>query len=218
MARRTKAASALDIVADPGTTNGDSTWRVRAITWSGVKTSGGSGTAPPAPFYPVASSLDLRLPAVELIAATKAATNVSFHKRYIDYGLDAGQNPGALVAAMTTSPIALGFANKGDRSGGLIRPDLSLTGLSRTLGPIGGPNSTTSPTATSTPPTSSREQRRSYSARSRLTACSPRWGSPRQQGTGTEAPDRTRRLSNAALGATAAELPRRQPDLRRERG
>ena len=128
---------ALDIVGDAGATSGDSTWRVRAISWSGVKTSGGSGTAPPAPFYPVASSLDLRLPAVELIAAAKAATNVSFHKRYIDYGLDAGQNPGALVAAM--NPIALGFANKGDRSGGLVRPDLSLTGLSRTLGPVGGP-------------------------------------------------------------------------------
>jgi hypothetical protein len=131
---------ALDIVGDPGATSGDSTWRIRSITWSGVKTPGGSGTAPPAPFYPVASSLDLRLPAVELIAGAKAATNVSFHKRYLDHGLDAGQNPGALVAAMNpTSPIALGFANKGDRSGGLIQPDLSLTGLSRTLGPVGGP-------------------------------------------------------------------------------
>ena len=130
----------MDIVGTPGVPSGDSTWRVKSITWSAVKTTQGSGTAPPAPFYPVATAIALRIPAAEAISGGATATSVTFHKRYLDHGLDPAQNPGALVADMSAAPIALGFAGKGDRTGGLVRPDLSLTGLSRTVGPVGGPD------------------------------------------------------------------------------
>ncbi len=130
----------LDIVGTPGSPPGDSTWRVRSITWSAARTAQGSGTSPPSPFYPIAKSISLRIPAAEAISGGNAGTSVTFHQRYVDHGLDPGQNPGALVADMSASAIALGFAGKGDRAGGLVRPDLSLTGLSRIVGPVGGPD------------------------------------------------------------------------------
>jgi hypothetical protein len=130
----------LDIVAvDPAEKpagSGDSTWLVRAISWRGQRTPPGPGDVPQAPFYPIASSMELRIPAVETVAATDAATTVTFHSRYVEHGLDGGQNPGAVVASMTAIPMS--FAGKGDRSGGLVRPELSLTGLSRKLGPVAG--------------------------------------------------------------------------------
>jgi hypothetical protein len=75
--------------------------------------------------------------AVDVIADTTTPTEMTYHQRYVDHGLDQGQNPGALVAEI--SPVELTFAGKGDRSGGLLRPELQLTGLSRTIGPVGGP-------------------------------------------------------------------------------
>jgi hypothetical protein len=129
----------LDIVGDPGATSGDSTWRVRSIVWSAAATAQGSGTNPPPPFYPVAASLALRLPAVQAIAGSPADTTITFAKRYVDHGLDAGQNPGALVAELKPAEgIDLAFAGKGDRTGGLVRPDLRISGLSRTVGPVAG--------------------------------------------------------------------------------
>jgi hypothetical protein len=131
---------AFDIVGTPGVPVGDSTWRVRSITWSAAKTAQGSGTSPPPPFYPIATAISLRIPAAEAISGGTASTSVTFHQRYLDHGLDVGQNPGALVADMSSAPVALAFAGKGDRTGGLVRPDLSLTGLSRIVGPVGGPD------------------------------------------------------------------------------
>jgi hypothetical protein len=128
----------LDVVGDPGSTQGDSTWRIRSIDWRGVSVSPGTGAVPQAPFYPAASSVALRMPAVEVIAGAKALADASYHQRYIDHGLNQNQNPGALVFGLS-SKVDLGFAGKGDRSGGLVRPELQLTGLSRTIGPVAGP-------------------------------------------------------------------------------
>jgi hypothetical protein len=130
----------FDIVGDPSPPPGDSTWRVRSVTWSAAKTAPGSGTTPPPPFYPIATRISLRIPAAEAISGGNADGSVAFHTRYLDHGLDPGQNPGALVADMSAAAIPLAFDGKADRTGGLVRPDLSLTGLSRTVGPVGGPD------------------------------------------------------------------------------
>jgi hypothetical protein len=129
----------LDIVAvDPGEKPaGDSTWRVRSIRWRGDRVVPPPGDGPQPPFHPRAPSVDLRLPAVEVVAGSAATTTVAFHPRYVEHGLEPGQNPGAVVASMAKVPLS--FVGKGDRSGGLVRPELDLTGLSRTLGPVAGP-------------------------------------------------------------------------------
>jgi hypothetical protein len=117
--------------------SGDSTWRVQSITWAGDKASPPPADPPPPPFYPRAASTGLRIPAVEAVTGSPAATDAAFHQRYVEHGFNPAQNPGAVVASI--SPVALQFAGKGDRAGGLVRPQLDLRGLSRVLGPVAGP-------------------------------------------------------------------------------
>jgi hypothetical protein len=121
---------------EPSDPAGQSTWSVRSITWRGDKSAPAGGEEKAAPFHPRAASLALRLPEAEAVAAAPATTSVSFHQRYVEHGLDPAQNPGAVLASMAKIPF--GFAGKGDRAGGLVRPELDLSGLSRKLGPIAG--------------------------------------------------------------------------------
>ena len=52
----------------------------------------------------------------------------------------ANKNPGQVFLELVTAGAAqLDFSSQTDRSGGLLAPNVSLTGLSRTLGPVGGP-------------------------------------------------------------------------------
>jgi hypothetical protein len=127
----------LELAVEPNQRpSGDSTWHVRSITWSGDQTTPPSADPPPPPFYPRAASTALRIPAVEAITGAAAATNAVFHPRYVEHGFNPDQNPGAVVASI--SSVALGFAGKGDRAGGLVRPELDVKGLSRVLGPVAG--------------------------------------------------------------------------------
>jgi hypothetical protein len=116
--------------------SGDSTWHVQSFTWSGDQTSPPAAEPPLPPFHPRAASTALRIPAVEAITGAAAATNAVFHPRYVEHGFSPDQNPGAVVASV--SSVALGFADKGDRAGGLVRPELDVRGLSRVLGPVAG--------------------------------------------------------------------------------
>jgi hypothetical protein len=128
----------LDVVAADKQPGDDATWRVHTITWAAVAgTARGSTVAHPAPFHPQAASIGLRMPAVEVVTGSQAATTITFHERFLEHGLDAGQNPGAVVASLPTLP--LGFQGKGDRAGGLVRPELGVSGLSVRVGPVAGP-------------------------------------------------------------------------------
>ena len=116
---------------------GSSVWNVRAITWTGVPSKPVAGAKPQPPFHPQATSISLRLPTVEVIEGAPKATLVAYHERYVDHGLSAAQNPGAVVAEIKDA-VGLDFSGKGDRAGGLVRPDMRLAGLSHTLGPVAG--------------------------------------------------------------------------------
>jgi hypothetical protein len=116
---------------------GDSTWNARGITWRGEPSAPLGGTPPQAPFHPRAASIALRLPPVEVLtAAAVPPSQVAYHDRFVEHGLDQGQNPGAVVAKLVTAND-MRFA-RGDLSGGLVRPDLSIAGLSHRLGPVAG--------------------------------------------------------------------------------
>jgi hypothetical protein len=127
----------LDVVVAEKMPGDDSTWRAHTITWAAAAaTPRASAETHPAPFHPQAASIGLRIPAVEVVAAAPADTTIEFHERYLEHGLDVGQNPGAVVAGLPKLPLT--FQGKGDRAGGLVRPELGITGLSARLGPVAG--------------------------------------------------------------------------------
>jgi len=129
----------LDHVALDGKGPGDSTWPTLSLTWAGVQVPPPGGHPTPAPFHPVVVRSAVRLPAVQLVAGSPSEVIVAFHQRYVDHGFDPAQNPGTVVASIAAA-LPMSFSGKADRSGGMVKPDLSLTGLSRRLGPIGGSN------------------------------------------------------------------------------
>jgi hypothetical protein len=87
------------------------------------------------PFYPTVSDAEVRLAAAEQVKAGQlGAPHIKIAQTYIDNGFLA-PNTGQIYAEIVSSPVGLQFG--ADKSGGVMTPNLSITGLSRALGPVG---------------------------------------------------------------------------------
>ncbi len=94
-------------------------------------------------FFPVMRRAQIDVPSLQSIARTSQPAGVLFAGTYLTQGF-AGTNAGQVFLAADPAAPVLGvtFSSQGDRSGGLVTPDLALSGLSRITGPISGDLST----------------------------------------------------------------------------
>ncbi|HSE67870.1 MAG TPA: hypothetical protein VLB12_12865 [Gemmatimonadales bacterium] len=92
-------------------------------------------------FFPVVRKAQIDVPSLQRIARTTTPASVVFHGLYLREGFSTS-NSGEVFLAADPDPAAptLGvkFSSQGDRSGGLITPDMELSGLSRVTGPVSG--------------------------------------------------------------------------------
>ena len=90
-------------------------------------------------FFPILRTAQIDIPALQAIARTTAPASVVYAAPYLHNGFLAG-NEGEVFLARdpAASAFDVKFSSQGDRSGGLVTPDLSLSGLSRITGPISG--------------------------------------------------------------------------------
>ena len=90
-------------------------------------------------FYPVVRSAQVDVPALQAIARTSAPASVVYAAPYLLNEFQSG-NEGEVFLARDPAAAAfeVKFSSQGDRSGGLVTPDLSLSGLSRITGPVSG--------------------------------------------------------------------------------
>ncbi|HTR59358.1 MAG TPA: hypothetical protein VMM27_14365 [Casimicrobiaceae bacterium] len=90
-------------------------------------------------FFPILRSAEIDVPALQAIARTTAPASVVYAAPYLLNEFAAG-NEGEVFLARDPAQAALEvkFSDKGDRSGGLVTPDLSMSGVSRITGPISG--------------------------------------------------------------------------------
>lgn len=87
------------------------------------------------PFYPTVSLADVRLAAAEQVKGGQlTAPTIKIAKTYIDNGFG-GLNAGHLYAELVGPGVDLSYS--ADKSGGAMTPNMSITGLSRGLGPVG---------------------------------------------------------------------------------
>jgi hypothetical protein len=99
--------------------------------------------APPARkpcFFPKVRALQVHLPAVQVLTGANGASSATFADAYAgeaDGDGFGGANKGEVLLAVESGP-SLDFATKGDRSGGFVQPSISITGVSRKLGPVSG--------------------------------------------------------------------------------
>jgi hypothetical protein len=92
-------------------------------------------------FYPVVRQAGLIVPALKHIAGLGRATQFRFNEVYLKNGLGGSQNPGEVYLELPPSQsLALSFNQQGDRSGGLVKPNMQVKGLSRLTGPVAGPS------------------------------------------------------------------------------
>jgi hypothetical protein len=126
----------------PSVTPGDTELAVTGLVFQGRTTKALQQGAGPK-FGPILSSADVAVPVVDQLLGSGGSTTVEFAGPYVAHGMPAKDEAAhanlAQVFLKPTTSVALDFAGKGDRSGGLVTPSLAISGLSRALGPISGP-------------------------------------------------------------------------------
>ncbi|MET1174538.1 hypothetical protein [Paenibacillus amylolyticus] len=93
-------------------------------------------------FYPLMKEADVKLPAVEQFTGADSNNLLSdgnellfqYDDLYRSSGFNKEINPGEVFLNLTTDVVSKTFS--GDKIGGIITPDLSIKGLSRTYGPV----------------------------------------------------------------------------------
>lgn len=119
---------------------GDTSYETESITFGAAVPLAAVKLPPDQPrFYPVVTKSSLSIPAIKYLASTDAGSAFKYNSKFLQVGFDAA-NQGKVMMDLATSasPVPLSFDAKGDRSGGLVKPNMNITGLSRAMGPIAG--------------------------------------------------------------------------------
>ena len=141
LSRRKRSMSGQKITYAPSNKPGDTSLETNYLVFRAVEN---QNAAPGLPhFYPTIETAGIRLAAAEQISGGDlSGVEVSYHQRYIEHEFNKDDNApndtknmGEVFVKVNT-PAALQFA-KADRAGGVITPNFSIYGISRSLGPIG---------------------------------------------------------------------------------
>jgi hypothetical protein len=91
------------------------------------------------PFYPIISKAKVLIPSIKHLAGNNETAEIEYDDTFLMYGFDGNYNKGEVFADLT-SGLKLDFNSQGDRSGGLVKPNMDIRGLSRLMGPVAGSN------------------------------------------------------------------------------
>jgi hypothetical protein len=124
--------------------SGDTTYPSRSLAFTAPP----QDPMPPAPtsspadnqpgFWPQLAAAEVSAPALEIVAGQNGTARIEYHPAFVANGLG-GANLNEVIAQFAGPPLGVDFSDKGDRGGGLLQPSMSVAGLSRQLGPVGGP-------------------------------------------------------------------------------
>jgi hypothetical protein len=109
---------------------GDTTFDAASVTFQTEIRSGD-----PPRFQPKVQEASVTIPAVKQITGGPGQSTIGWEPTYLAGSGDAIGNAAGLFATVKDSPLDFGST---ERSGGLVAPDLTISGLSRSLGPVGG--------------------------------------------------------------------------------
>jgi hypothetical protein len=88
-------------------------------------------TYPPR-FLPYVKGAKVNIPAIDQLLGRAGAVEISFHDAYLKAGMGGPGNQAEVFARFAQVPLAFSTAE----AGGLAKPDMTIDGLSRTLGPV----------------------------------------------------------------------------------
>lgn len=90
-------------------------------------------------YFPTWQEAEVRLPSAEQASggALPAPVIIQLHTDFRDNGFNKSTNPGYIWAKLKNQ-VDLSFDGAGDKSGGVVTPNISIGGLSRSIGVVGG--------------------------------------------------------------------------------
>jgi len=125
----------------------DTAQEIQTITFGGDAPTGGTSDAnltalvlhDQPGFYPSLCEAKIRLAAAEQVSGgTFSGTVIRIAEQYRKDGFDTTKNKGQLYAVLESSAAQMRFP--ADKSGGVMTPNLDISGLSRLLGPVADHN------------------------------------------------------------------------------
>lgn len=87
--------------------------------------------------YPKMVKAELSVPSIKHLVGNNQSAKVQFNQAYLENAFNPVTNNGQVFLDLVGS-IPLDFNGQGDRAGGLMQPNFNISGLSRSLGPVGG--------------------------------------------------------------------------------
>jgi hypothetical protein len=127
-------------VPDPAATTDNTT----LVTHELHLTTEDQGSGDSYTFRPVLFKAGVRLPAVEQLLGRDAPAQIAFDPDYLDKGFDGDNHTGLFArlvkedVAGTITPAKVQAPFAADQAGGVATPNLSVSGLTRQLGPVAG--------------------------------------------------------------------------------
>ena len=132
---RSRAVQGQPIAFAPSLLSGDTTHDTSSIAFDAELLLGSPSAQPH--FRPMMAAADVSIPAMKNLLGDGKLARIEWEKTYT--GTDGNKigNAGNVYARVTNKP-ALNFGAT-DKAGGLAAPNIGISALSRSLGPVGGP-------------------------------------------------------------------------------
>jgi len=90
------------------------------------------------PFYPRIEWASAKIPAIKHLARNEGIAKFVYPEDYLVHGFNEEHNKGQVFAQLCENTLELDFSTQGQRSGGLLTPNMQINGISRLHGPVGG--------------------------------------------------------------------------------
>jgi hypothetical protein len=129
---RRRPLSGQPIAFAPSKKEGDTTFEAADLSFEAAALSGGDGPH----FRPALKQAGVDVPAVKQLLGKNVPSTIEWEDSYLSGGGNSIGNAGDVFAKLIGS-TGLGFDT--DKVGGMVAPDIDISGLSRSLGPVGGP-------------------------------------------------------------------------------
>ncbi|HEV8578673.1 MAG TPA: hypothetical protein VGX68_06275 [Thermoanaerobaculia bacterium] len=130
--RRKRPLSGQSVAFAPAAKPGDTSFEAADITLEAIEVTGGDGPH----FRPAMKQANVDVPAVKQLLGTSAPSKIEWEPSYLSGSGNKIGNKGDVFAKLVGS-TPLEFAT--EKVGGMVAPDIGISGLSRALGPVGGP-------------------------------------------------------------------------------
>ena len=139
--RRKRDLSGQKMMLADSVKPGDTSFETQKITFGAeIPTQADMGKlSPDSPrFYPAVRRAELIIPSLKHIGDNRKPGEIKYADAYLKFGLDnTEKNNGQLFGEFITG-IDMNFTGKADKAGGLVTPNMKISGLSRVMGPVSG--------------------------------------------------------------------------------